>query len=66
MSRGTFIFVVLRDIMTSLDIFWQLKKVSKNLNIDFDKCSSITIDSARAMTDLKKGFADQLIKIAKF
>ncbi|KAG5346601.1 GT2D2 protein, partial [Acromyrmex charruanus] len=46
-------FVVLRDTTIGLDIFLAVKET----DIDFGKCSSITIDGARAVTGLKKGFA---------
>ncbi|XP_018369071.1 PREDICTED: general transcription factor II-I repeat domain-containing protein 2B-like [Trachymyrmex cornetzi] len=53
-------FVILRDITTGLDIFLAVEEILQKFNIDFSKCSSITTDGARAMTDLKIGFAGQL------
>ena len=53
-------FVVLRNTMTELNIFLTVEETLKKFDIDFSKCSSITTDSAKAMIDLKKGFAGQL------
>ncbi|KAG5328797.1 SCND3 protein, partial [Acromyrmex heyeri] len=37
-----------------------IEEILKKFNLDFGKCSSITTDGAKAMTDLKKGFIGQL------
>ncbi|KAG5344029.1 GTD2A protein, partial [Acromyrmex charruanus] len=51
----------IRDkLSTGLDIFLTVEETLKKFDIDFSKCSSITTDSAKAMIDLKKGFAGQL------
>ncbi|KAG5321622.1 GTD2B protein, partial [Acromyrmex heyeri] len=51
----------IRDkLSTGLDILLTVEETLKKFDIDFSKCSSITTDSAKAMIDLKKGFAGQL------
>ncbi|KAG5324769.1 GTD2A protein, partial [Pseudoatta argentina] len=59
-SRIDDISYSIRDkLSTGLDTFLTVETLKK-FDIDFSKCSSITTDSAKAMIDLKKGFAGQL------
>lgn len=53
-------FVPLHDTTTGLDIFSAVEKSLKKFDVDFNKCSSIATDGAKAMTGSKTGFAGQI------
>ncbi|KYM84285.1 General transcription factor II-I repeat domain-containing protein 2 [Atta colombica] len=53
-----FLDFVVRNTMTEFDIFLVVEEILKKFETDFNKCSSIMTDGAKAMTGLQKGFTD--------